>query len=282
MYMFLVATLLFFAAPAAAADFPVDITPDIVYGHKMGMALTMDLFQPRANSNGAAILFMVSGGWRSNWTAPESAAGMFRGLTDRGFKVFAVRHGSSPKFNIPEIVDDVRTAVRYVRSKASAYSIDPNRLGVYGASAGGHLSLMLGTASDNGDPNAKDPVQRVSDRIAAVVAYFPPTDLRQWVSEDPNSNQSYPALRFSPAKAADYSPLLQVTPDDPPTLLMHGDKDTLVNLEHSEKILAEFKKNNIPTELIVMKGAGHGFRGDDAAKATTAMVAWFEKYLTAR
>lgn len=247
----------------------VDIVPDIVYGHKLGLALTMDLYQPKTQpANGAAILFMVSGGWRSNWAPPEKGLILFRPLVEKGFKVFAVRHGSSPKFNIPEIVEDVRLASRFVHTNAGKYGVDANRLGVYGGSAGGHLSLMLGTTS--ADPG---------DRFAAVVAYFPPTDLRGWVNEDPESNKSYPALRFSPAKASDYSPLLQVTPDDAPTLLIHGDKDPLVPLSHSEKILAEFKDKRVPTELLVIPGGGHGFKGDDDVRARAAMIAWFDKYL---
>ena len=277
--MRLATLILIAAAGLTAADANFEIVPDIIYGHKLGMALSMDLFQPKTNPNGAAVLFMVSGGWRSNWVPPETAVNLFRPLVDKGFKVFAVRHGSSPKFNIPEIVEDVRLAVRFVRMNAGRFGVDADRLGVYGGSAGGHLSLMLGTTSDDGNASARNEVERVSDRVSAVVAYFPPTDLRQWVSDDPKSNGAFPALRFDPAKGPAYSPLLQVTPDDPPTLLIHGDKDPLVNLEHSEKILAEFKKQNVPSELIVMPGAGHGFRGEDAIKAQNAMTAWFEKYL---
>ncbi len=253
-----------------AQDASPDIVPDIVYGHKLGMALTMDLYQPKApkTPNGAAILFMVSGGWRSNWAPPEKGIALFGGLVEKGFKVFAVRHGSSPKFNIPEIVEDVRLASRFVHTNAARYGVDANRLGVYGGSAGGHLSLMLGTTS-----------AAPADRFAAVVAYFPPTDLRGWVSEDPESNKSYPALRFASAKAGDYSPILQVTSDDSPTLLIHGDKDPLVPLSHSEKILAEFKAKSVPTDLLVIPGGGHGFKGEDEVKARSAMIAWFEKYL---
>ncbi|HUQ94875.1 MAG TPA: alpha/beta hydrolase [Bryobacteraceae bacterium] len=258
-----------------------DVVPDVVYGHKMGMALTMDLFKPKAQANGAAVLFMVSGGWRSNWTPPETGAALFRPLLEKGFTVFAVRHGSSPKFIIPEIVEDVRLAVRFVRMKAASYGIDADRLGVYGGSAGGHLSLMIGTASDVGNASAKDDVLKVSDRVAAVVAYFPPTDIRPWVQESSEYNKNYPALKFEIAKAPDYSPLLQVTPDDPPTLLIHGDKDTLVPLDHSERILAKFKESNVPAELLVIKGGGHGFRGEDATRAQAAMVAWFERHLAA-
>ena len=268
-----------FVVAGAVADDSVAITPDVVYGHKHGMALTMDVFAPKADSNGAAVLFMVSGGWRSSWSPPEQAVGRFQSLLDKGFTVFAVRHGSSPKYKIPEIVEDVRRGVRFVRLNAEKFGIDSERLGVFGGSAGGHLTLMLATTSDEGDEDAQDETLRVSDRVAAVVAYFPPTDLRSLVPEPPTQNELFPALNFDPARAGDYSPLVHVTPDDPPTLLIHGDQDTLVPLSHSENILAAYKEKNVPAELIVIEGAGHGFRGDDAKRASDALVAWFEKHL---
>ena len=253
----------------------IEIIPDVVYGHKHGMALTFDVFKPKQNANGLGILFMVSGGWRSRWRPPEQSIGWLKPMLDKGFTVFAVRHGSSPKYVIPEIVEDVRRSVRFVRLQAKKFGVDPERLGVAGGSAGGHLSLMLGTASDNGDPKSKDEVLRVSDRVAAVVAYFPPTDIRPWI----NKLDDYPALNFEEEKGAAYSPLVHVSSDDAPTLLVHGDKDELVPLEHSEKILAEYKKHKVATELLVIKGAGHGFRGEDGERASEAMVDWFEKYL---
>ena len=262
------------------ADEGVQITPDVVYGHKYGLALTFDVFAPRPESNGAGVLFMVSGGWRSRWFPPERAVARFQPLLDKGVTVFAVRHGSSPKFTIPELVEDVRRSVRFIRSRAKTFGVDPDRLGVFGGSAGGHLSLMLGTTSDKGNSKSKDEVLRVSDRVAAVVAYYPPTDVRPWVTEESKYYQNYPALRFDPAKAADYSPLLHVTADDPPTLLIHGDQDKLVPIDHSEKILAAFKKKKVTSELLVIKDAAHGFRGEDRERAVNAMVAWFQKHLT--
>ena len=252
----------------------VEIIPDVVYGHKHGMALTFDVYKPE-QANGTGILFMVSGGWFSRWRPPQQNIGWFKPMLDKGFTVFAVRHGSSPKYVIPEIIEDVRRSVRFIRLRAKDYGVDPERLGVAGASAGGHLSLMLGTTSDKGNPDAKDEVLRITDRVAAVVAYFPPTDLRAWVNKAPD----YPALNFEEAKAADCSPLLHVSEDDPPTLLIHGDKDELVPIEHSEKIFAEFEKHKVTSELLVIKGAGHGFRGEDGKRASEALIAWFEKHL---
>ncbi len=277
----LLIAVLFVHATSVRASEDVKIVPDVVYGHKHGMALTFDVYKPREEANGAGILFMVSGGWYSGWRPPEQTMGWFKPMLDKGFTVFAVRHGSSPKYVIPEIIEDVRRSVRYVRLHAEDFGVSPDRLGVAGASAGGHLSLMLGTTSDSGDPEAKDEVLRVSNRVAAVVAYFPPTDIRPWVSLDSEMNKSFPALQFDPDKAADCSPLLHVTSDDPPTLLVHGDQDKLVPLDHSEKILAEFKKNKVVAELIVIKGAGHGFQGKNGQRASNALVAWFEKHMAA-
>ncbi len=275
----LLVVLVVISPSLAVADEEVRITPDVVYGHKFGMALTMDVLQPTEDANGAGLLFMVSGGWRSRWSPPEGAARRFDKLLDAGFTVFVVRHGSSPKFILPEIVDDVRRAVRYVRLHAEQFDVDPNRLGVFGGSAGGHLSLMLATASDEGDPDSKDEVERTSSRVAAVVAYYPPTDLVGLVPTPPARNERYPAINFDPHRAEEFSPLWQVTPDDPPTLLIHGDKDLLVPLKHSEQILEQLEEQQIPAELIVIEGAAHGFQDADAERASAALLDWFQQHL---
>ena len=151
-------------------------------------------------------------------------------------------------------------------------------------SAGGHLSLMLGTASDDGDPNAKDPVDKVSDRVNAVVAYVAPTDLRIMARDAPDRLPAYarfPALDIDAKTAEPDSPLLHVTSDDAPTLLLAGDKDDLVPVAHSRNIQAAFEKANVKSQLIEFKGAGHGFQGEDAKKSTEEMVAWFVTHLAA-
>jgi len=269
------------ATPAAPAS-TVTITPDVVYGHKSGMALTFDVFQPAVQPNGAGVLFMVSGGWFSSWTPPENLLAMFKPLTDKGFTVFAVRHGSSPKFSIPEAVEDVRRSVRFIRLHAARFQIDPDRLGVYGGSAGGHLSLMLGTASDEGDAAAKDPVLQVSDRVSAVVALVPPTDLRIAVWESPESLPAYkgfPALDLPMAQAAEFSPLLHVSPDDPPTMVISGGADKLVPIKHTEFIRKAFKEQNVVHEIVIFESAGHGFKGKTLEQAMGKLVGWFETHL---
>ncbi len=271
------------AQVARAAD--IEIIPDVVYGHKDGLALTFDVLKPKTGSNGAAVIFMVSGGWVSLYVPPQQMAGRFQDLLDKGFTVIPVRHGSSPKYVIPEIVADVRQAVRFIRHNAGRWGIDANRLGVHGGSAGGHLSLVLGTASDNGDPAAKQEFLRESDRVASVVAYFAPVDLRELARganpppQEGGTPYRFPALNFDKEKAADYSPIVHVSPDDPPTLLIHGDKDPLVPVSNSHRIHEAFQQNKVKSQVIILEGAGHGFRGDDASRANAAMVSWFEQTL---
>jgi acetyl esterase/lipase len=275
----LVFALAFVPGLRAAEEYK--IAPDVVYGHKAGMALTFDVIHPKSR-NGAAVLFMVSGAWVSGWMPPENFVkpeapfGLkhFRDLVDRGYTLFIVRHGSSPQFKVPEAVADVQRAVRFIRQHAKNYEIDPDRIGVCGLSAGGHLSLMLGTASDEGKKNSPDATDNVGNRVAAVVAYFPPVDLREWVGD-----KRFPALHFDKKDAEYVSPIVHVSKDDPPTLLIHGDKDDLVKLDNSERIHEAFKKEGVPCELIVIQGAGHGFGGENGKRASEALVKWFDKYL---
>jgi len=273
-----IALLLGGAAEAAE----VQIIPDVVYGHKDGLAMTFDVLKPKANANGAAVIFMVSGGWVSTWTPPEQMANRFDALLTKGFTVIALRHGSSPRYLIPDIVADVRRAVRFIRYSAAQWGVDPNRLGVHGGSAGGHLSLVIATTSDTGVPGAKEPFMRESNRVASVVAYFPPVDLRAWARglapTTPDATR-FPALNFEREKAADYSPIVHVTRDDPPALLIHGDKDPLVPISHSQDMFKMLQQTGVKSEFITIPGAGHGFEGADAQRATAAMVAWFEQTL---
>lgn len=265
--------------PATAGE--VEVRPDLVYGHKDGLAMTLDVLKPTSGANGAAILYMVSGGWVSRWAPPKESAERFQFLLDKGFTMVVVRHGSSPRYHVPDAVSDVRRAVRFVRFHAKEWGVDPNRLGVHGGSAGGHLSLVLGLASDAGDPAAEEPFMRESNRVASVVAYFPPVDLRTMArgAVPATEGQRFPALNFEKEKAADISPILFVTPDDPPTLLIHGDADTTVNISHSQRMFQALQENKVKSNFITLPGAGHGFRDTDAQKAQAALVAWFEETL---
>jgi acetyl esterase/lipase len=290
--------VLFGGATVPAADESFTRTEDVIYGRKFGMALTMDVFVPKEKLNGRAIIWTVSGGWTSNHDAIN--LDFLREPLSRGYVVFAVCHGSQPKFTIPEAIADMQRSVRYIRAHAADYHINPNAIGVTGGSAGGHLSLMLGTAGDDGDPQSKDPIERASSRVQAVACFFPPTDFLNygtpgyaWLNRGPKDALQAPfdfhqwnaeLRRFDPVNeeqriktAHDVSPIYHVTKDDPPTLIIHGDKDALVPLQQAQSIIKRFREAGVPCELVVKKDAAHGWpKWHDDMRT---ICDWFDTYL---
>jgi acetyl esterase/lipase len=218
---------------------------------------------------------MVSGGWFSRWAPPENRAQQFTDLLDAGFTVIPVHHGSAPRYKVPEAYADVSRAIRHIKLNAEQHGIDADRIGVTGGSAGGHLSLMLGLDADAGQSDSKDAVMRQGNEVAAVVAYFPPVDLR----EITGPNDRFPALDFAQEKAAAISPILYADAGDPPTLLIHGDADELVDISNSQIMYAEFEKKTVVTDFITIPGAAHGFRGEEAVQAAAARLDWFQQHL---
>ena len=272
---------------AVTSSAEVTIKSDVVYGHKDGMALVYDVLMPDS-ANGAAILFMMSGGWYSSWAPPETRARQFKDMLDAGFTLIPVYHGSAPRYHVPDAYSDVSRAVRHVKLNAVSYGVDVNRIGVTGGSAGGHLSLMLGLDSDTGKNDERDAVMQVDNSVAAVVAYFPPVAFREEESlpvgivnnvAEEELLSRFPALDYDPELVPTVSPILFVDANDPPTLLIHGDEDPLVDVTHSYAIKEKFEKEGVESKLIVIPGGKHGFGGEDAARANKARLEWFQKFL---
>jgi acetyl esterase/lipase len=270
------------SAPGEGAPPTSKVEPDVVYGHKDGLALTFDVLYPPSEPNGAAVLFLVSGGWYSTWAPPEAMRGILSPYLDAGYTVFAIRHGSSPRYGIPDAVADVRRSVRFIRQHADRFGVDPARMAALGMSAGGHLALMLATTGDDGKGDAKDALEKTSSRVAAAVALVPPTDLRVMIWDAPESGPVYkkfPALNLDRGQAADCSPLLQVTPDDAPALVVMGGRDELVPARHGQWIQEAFEKQQVPSKLMVLAEAGHGLEGENRQRAIDATLAWLEDHL---
>ncbi len=277
-------------------------TEDVIYGRKFGTALTMDVFRPTQKPNGVGLVFVVSGGWFSdhgNISIP-----FVKPFTDRGYTVFAVVHGSQPKYTIPEILGDMNRAVRYIRHHARTYGIDPDHIGIYGGSAGGHLSLMQGAAGDKGDPKAKDPVDHESSRVQAVACFFPPTDFLNYGKPgveamghgilenfrapfdfqvfDPQNKEFVEIVDHAQLKKLGrlISPVNHASADDPPTLIVHGDADQLVPIQQGELMFKALKAAGVEAELVVKPGAVHGWPGMD--KDLERFADWFDRHLKAK
>jgi acetyl esterase/lipase len=276
---------------------------DIVYGRSYGAALTLDIYKPTAKANGAAVIMVVSGGWFSAHELLDTPLfdGFVKPLTRGGYTVFAVCHACQPKFQIPEIIGNINRSVRFVRFHAKDFGIDPNRIGITGGSAGGHLSLMQGVAPEPPKPDSQDPVDKVSAKVQAVACFFPPTDFLNYGKQGENA---IGRGILAPFKAAfDFheldpkthvfvpitdekrileigkaiSPADHVSADDPPTLIIHGDADPLVPIQQSQLMIEKLKAAKVPAELSIKHGAGHGW--PDIQPDMEKVIAWFDQYL---
>ena len=274
-------------------------TEDVIYGRKSGMALTMDVFQS-AKPNGCGLLFLVNGGWLSSKETPLMVTirpSDYQVFLERGYTVFAVVTSSQPKFKIPELMQDVERAVRFVRANAARFDVNPQRLGVLGASSGGHLTLSIATRGGSGKPDAPDPVERESSEVQAAACFFPPTDFLNYggpgksgVGEGPLAalEVAFGSQGFSTAERTELgreiSPIYFITAKLPPTLIIHGDQDDIVPLEQSERFAQRAAKVAAsPVKLIVRPGKGHGW-GDfwKSTEDVNAFADWFDQHLRDR
>jgi acetyl esterase/lipase len=265
---------------------------DVVYGQKEGMGLTLDVLQPEQNSNGIGVVLVSSGSWRSSKSNLVEEVSRKRtdhwgmGLLHGGFTVFVVRHGSGPRFHVPEMVEDIRRSVRFVRLHATDYGIDPEHIGITSGSSGGHLALMVGLTGDDGNSDSKDPVERVSSRTQAIVSWFPPTDLINWGVEGGYKfiESARPTLFLDmfgtitdlPTQLKTISPIYFVTSEDPPLLLIHGDSDKTVPLQQSEIMQAKYQEVGLKVKLIVQPGGGHTY-WEGIEKRYEDVALWFAK-----
>ncbi len=270
-------------------------TEDVVYGHKDGLALTLDVIEPLSDRKGIGLILVSSGSWnsrKSNVLADEEDRRQndhwMQGLLKGGFTLFVVRHGSAPRYTVPEMTPDIIRSVRFVRAHADRFKINPAALGITSGSSGGHLSLMTAMKGDDGDATAKDPIERFSSRTQAVVAWFPPTDLVNW-----QVAKGYAMIELSrpgffekvlgkvtdlEPQLREISPLYFVTEQAPPLLLIHGDADKTVPLQQSQILKKKYEDLGLTVNLKVHPGGGHSSWPGVMAQYP-AIWDWFDKYL---
>lgn len=277
---------------------------DVIYGRKYGMALTMDVFAPK-NAKSIGVLWIVSGSGRSDHTKIDRPSYRKRIgiLLNKGYTVFAVVHSSAPRFTLQDMAEDIHRAVRFVRLSSDEFRIDPDRIGIAGASAGGALSLLVGTSGKEGDPNSVDPVERVSSNVQAVGCFFAPTD---WLNIDGKGTNvidfqkmkygfvdpSFEFYDFNPNRQTyriiteqtrikellkELSPISHVTEDDAPTLIIHGDADPFIPFQQSLRLIERLEKASVPSKLITRKGKGHGWT--DWEEDVVLIADWFDRHL---
>lgn len=272
-----------------------DLVEDVVYGHKDGLALTLDVLTPKKDPKGIGVILVSSGSWKSGKSDIAADEARRRdedhwaqGLLNGGFTLFVVRHGSGPRYFVPEMIKDMNRSVRFVRSVAKDYGVDPDRLGITSGSSGGHLALMAAVTGDDGLPDSKDPLEKIPSKVQCVVAWFPPTDMINWGI--PNG---YTAIEFIrpglfktmfgetddlPRRIKEISPLYFVTDKAPPLLLIHGDSDKTVPLQQSVIMKEKYDSLKLSVDLIVKEGGGHS-AWPGLMEQYPKVWEWFDRYL---
>jgi acetyl esterase/lipase len=264
-----------------AKKYEVVVENDVLYGEAGGEKLLLDVYRPKdAPGKRPAVVLIHGGGWRAG--NKSDCKGLGQDLATRGFVGFAIKYRFAPKFTHPSQLDDCQLAVRWVRTNAEKYQVDPDRIAAAGASAGGHLSAMLGVR-DTRDKNA--PLSQFSSKVKCVVDIFGPMDLRL------NSNTGYNnpvGLALvqgfigkkpdeSPELYADASPITFVSKDTAPFLILHGAKDNLVPLSQSETMAEALKKAGVEVNLLRVEEGGHD--GVTVQKGWQAAVEFLTKHL---
>lgn len=269
-------------------------TSNHIYAEAHGIGLLYDVFAPAADANGLGIVDIVSGAWQSDRLRLDEHIGLgfFDALCARGYTVFAVRPGSVGKFTARQMVRHVHAAIRHVKAHAAHYGVDPERLGLAGASAGGHLAALAALAPEDPMPQSRHAYKQHGSAVRAVGLLFPPTDLVEFGEQgfDFTTAEGQPIQRLLfedgvahhdrdtvLAAAAAVSPARLVTRQPPPFVLIHGDADPVVPLAQSQKLVAALREAGGRADLWVQPGGGHPW--PEIRQQLDQLAVWFDAQL---
>src|SRR5215472_19007211 len=257
----------------------------IVYGEAGGEKLTMDYYPPAGPAPHPIAIIIHGGGFVGGNSKNASEAYCAQFLAPAGYAVFSINYRLAPKCPYPAMVEDVERAVRYLRHNAKKWQADPNRIALIGGSAGGYLSNMAGVLNAGGIKGAKDLVDRTSARVQAVVTLFGPSDFRNQPVGDNLKALLGPLIQQKglDAALAEASPAMHITGNEPPFLLIHGDKDKSVPLYQSTHLQAALKAAGVPCDLIIIMNGPHAtgswHRVPGVPNWEREMTAWLNKVL---
>jgi acetyl esterase/lipase len=271
-FLFLIFSLLAMALSACGAAAPTaapspsarpfgkydHVLTDVSYCSTDAQQEKMDLYFPSSGGPWPVFLYVHGGGWNQGDKADGAG---WRSLNDRGYLVVSVNYRlAAYNVKFPAMIEDVKCAVRSLRAHASEYNLDPDRIGALGASAGGHLVALLGTSDQSAGWDMGEYADQ-SSRVQAVVAEAVFSDLTSTI---PNSMQmsiyfafgDFPGTTSAINTAA--SPVTYITPDDPPFLIIHGEKDGLAPVEQARTLDARLRAAGVSSRLVVVQNGEHG------------------------
>jgi acetyl esterase/lipase len=283
-------TVILIGGVARAVD--VTVEENITYGRGGDTELKLDIARPDGDGPFPAIVFIHGGGWYQG--SRQGYQGQIMKAAKRGYVAATIsyrlmkfdeakRETTTATPSFPAQIHDAKAAIRWVRANAAKYHVDPNRIGVTGRSAGGHLSLLVGLTDAKSDLEGDGGNPDQSSRVQAVVNVFGPTDMaachktssvawifRLFMGGTPDETaETY--------KAA--SPITYATKDDPPVLTLHGDRDALVPIAQATMLNEKMKAAGTSHRLMIFEGQGHGFGGEHGERAMTATWDFFDQHL---
>lgn len=232
----------------------------------------LDLFIPAGATNPLPLIIWVHGG---AWLGGSKEQCPALPYLQKGYTVASINYRLSQHAIFPAQIEDCKAAVRWLRAHAKENNLAPDRFAAWGASAGGHLVALLGTAGGIKKFDVGENLE-VSSRVHAVVDFFGPTDLTKMAKDSlPGSRIDHDApdapeakliggpVQEHKEKAATANPITYVAKDNPPFLIMHGNKDDIVPYQQSELLRDALHKAGVPVTFKIIEGAGHGFGGPD-------------------
>jgi acetyl esterase/lipase len=273
---------LFFGTACTFAGQPVGIQKDVTYGTADGVDLKLDLSVPETGDGPFPLVVFIHGG---GWAAGNKAQydGALLEWNKRGYVAATVEYRFAPKYKFPAQVEDVKCAVRYLRSRAKELKINPEKVGACGDSAGGHLSLMLGLMDPKDGLEGKSGCADQSSKVQAVVNFYGPTDFSVEGTFNPfvvklvsdflgTADQKQPVC-------AQASPITYINKGDPPVLTLQGTKDPLVPEDQQHRLHKALKEAGVEEHLEIIQDGGHGFGGKDFERAAKLTIEFFDKHL---
>lgn len=265
---------------------------DILYAERSGRKLQLDVYLPEQAVAGKlpVVLFLFGGGWDAGNRHQMSRFDLHQ-YPLQGFAVVTADYRYIHDATFPAQMQDVHSAIRWIRTKGDAFGLDGERIGVIGPSAGGHLAALAGTMNRTGEGRSAGAAVGRTD-VQAVVDFFGPTDFLQgdahrmldadpWNAPDSSVSRLLGApIASIPDKVAAANPITFIDGSEPPFLILHGDEDALVPLHQSEILHQALIAAGVESELVVVKGGDHGFGGDFFTDMPGSKVqAFFQRHL---
>jgi GH35 family endo-1,4-beta-xylanase/acetyl esterase/lipase len=269
------------------------IDPDVIYGNVGGVDLRMDIWQPKQPASKKPVIVYIHGGGFGFGDKSETAVStMAAHWLGRGYLVASINYRLTPDFIFPSQIEDAKTAIRFLRANAAKYGINPDKIGVCGGSAGGYLVNMLGLCDSSAGFDNSGGYLNQSSRVQAVVDLFGIGDIVYQYEKSSYEGSNGPVSKFAGGAdkfyqiASKANPLTYVSQDDPPFLIMHGDKDVEVLPYESQELYDKLVSAKVPTTLVWVKNAEHGFAAvgqaaqtPDMLERNTMIADFFDKYL---